>query len=111
MTRDDVAECFDPGFLTICHHTLIVLPIGMSAIAAAVALQSGSSRRDRAVAVWFSLGQHGPEDTGGFGGERHHHDLVRPAREQLAPPLPELPLEVGQELSRLGGQDVVASHA
>ena len=25
MTRDDVAECFDPGFLTICHHTLIAL--------------------------------------------------------------------------------------
>jgi len=29
MTRDDAAECFDPGFLTICHHTLIALPIGM----------------------------------------------------------------------------------
>jgi len=25
MTRDDVSECFDPGFLTICHHTLIAL--------------------------------------------------------------------------------------
>jgi len=29
MTRDDETECFDPGFLTICHHTLIALPIGM----------------------------------------------------------------------------------
>lgn len=26
MTRDDETECFDPGFLTICHHTLIALP-------------------------------------------------------------------------------------
>jgi hypothetical protein len=39
VTRDDEAECFDPGFLTICHHTLIALPNGMmSASAAAVAL-------------------------------------------------------------------------
>jgi hypothetical protein len=44
VTRDDEAEYFDPGFLTICHHTLIALPIGMSASAAAVALQLGSSR-------------------------------------------------------------------
>src|SRR5258708_30838629 len=44
----------------------------MSASAAAVAPQLGSSRRARAVAVWFSLDQHGPEDPRGLGGERHH---------------------------------------
>src|SRR5947207_2545515 len=58
----------------------------MSASAAAVALQLGSSRRARAVAVWFSLDQHGPEDTRGLGGERDHHDLVGSAREQIPQP-------------------------
>jgi hypothetical protein len=28
VTRDDETECFDPGFQTICHHTLVALPIG-----------------------------------------------------------------------------------
>ena len=32
------------------------------------------------------------------------------AREQLAPPLAELPLEVGQEPDRVGSQDVVGAH-
>src|ERR1700726_3239910 len=58
----------------------------MSASAAAVAPQLGSSRRARAVAVWFSLGQHGPEDTRGLGGERYHDDLIGPAREQIPQP-------------------------
>src|ERR1700737_5100736 len=58
----------------------------MSASAAAVAPQLGSSRRARAVAVVFSLDQHGPEDPRGLGGERHHGDLVGPPREQLAQP-------------------------
>src|SRR3981081_3697677 len=86
MTRDDVSECFDPGFQTICHHTLIALSDWMSTSAAAVAPQSGSSRRACAVAVIFSLGQHGPDDPSGFGGERHHGDLVGPTCEQLAQP-------------------------
>ena len=86
MTRDDVSECFDPGFQTICHHTLIALSDWMSTSAAAVALQSGSSRRARAVAVIFSLGQHGPNDPSGFGGKRHHGDLVGPTCEQFAQP-------------------------
>ena len=25
--RDDAMECFDPSFLTICHHTLVALPV------------------------------------------------------------------------------------
>jgi hypothetical protein len=25
VTRDDVSECFDSGFLTICHHTMVIL--------------------------------------------------------------------------------------
>src|SRR2546429_5730789 len=58
----------------------------MSVSAAAVALQLGSSRRARAVAVWFSLDQHGPDDTRGLGRERHHHDLVGSAREQIPQP-------------------------
>jgi hypothetical protein len=28
LTRDDVAECLDPGFLTICHHTKVALSDG-----------------------------------------------------------------------------------
>ena len=48
----------------------------MSASAAAVAPQTGSSRRARAVAVMFSFDQHGPDDARGLGGERHHGDLV-----------------------------------
>src|ERR1700688_3614068 len=47
---------------------------------------TGSSRRGRAVAVMFSLDQHGPDDARSFGGERHHGDLVGPPREQLAQP-------------------------
>src|ERR1700688_4387988 len=47
---------------------------------------TGSSRRGRAVAVMFSLDQHGPDDARGFGGERHHGDLVGPPREQSAQP-------------------------
>src|SRR5215510_1990297 len=86
MTRDDVSECLDPGFLTICHHTLIALSDSMSTSAAAVAPQSGSSRRARAVAVSFPLGQHGPDDPRGLGGERHHGDLVGPPCQQLAQP-------------------------
>src|SRR5712691_5410851 len=86
MTRDDVSECFDPGFQTICHHTLIALSDRMSASAAAVAPKSGSSRRARAVAVSFSFGQHGPDDPCGLGGKCHHGDLVRPPCEQLAQP-------------------------
>src|SRR5579872_942732 len=86
MTRDDETECFDPGFLTICHHTILALPIGMSASVAAVAPQLRSSRHARAVAVMFSFDQHGPDDPGGFGGEGHHGDLVRPPRQQIAQP-------------------------
>src|SRR5436309_15583145 len=86
MTRDDGAECFDPGFLTICLHTIIALSERMSASAAAVAPQSGSSRRARAVAVNFSLDQHGPDDTRGFGRERHHGDLVGTPCEQFPQP-------------------------
>src|SRR5258706_168468 len=37
---------------------------------------TGSSRRARAVAVVFSLDQHGPDNARGFGGECHHGDLV-----------------------------------
>src|ERR1700732_3855356 len=47
---------------------------------------TGSSRRARAVAVVFSLDQHGPDDARGFGGERHHGDLVGSPREQIAQP-------------------------
>src|SRR5262245_29674152 len=86
MTRDDGSECFDPGFQTICHHTLIALSDRMSTSAAAVAPQSGGSRRARAVAVSFFLGQHGPDDPCGLGGERHHGDLVGPPSQQLAQP-------------------------
>src|SRR5438128_6742295 len=86
MTRDDVSECFDPGFQTICHHTLIALSDWMSASAAAASPQLGSSRRGRAVAVSFSRGQHGPDDPCGLGGERHHGNLVGPPCEQLAQP-------------------------
>src|SRR5215813_63552 len=86
MTRDDGSECFDPGFQTICHHTLIALSDRMSASAAAVAPQSGSSRSARAVAVSFSLGQHGPDDPCGLGGARHHGDLVGPPCPKFAQP-------------------------
>src|SRR5262245_27155085 len=86
MTRDDGSECFDPGFQTICHHTLIALSDRMSTSAAAVAPQSGGSRRARAVAVNFFLGQHGPDDPCGLGGERPHGDLVGPPSQQLAQP-------------------------
>src|ERR1043166_6331654 len=86
MTRDDGSECFDPGFQTICHHTLIALSDWISTSAAAVASRSGSSRRARAVAVSFSLGQHGPDDPCGLGSERHHGDLVGPPSQQLAQP-------------------------
>src|SRR5262245_28483596 len=86
MTRDDGSECFDPGFQTICHHTLIALSDRMSTSAAAVAPQSGGSRRARAVAVSFFLGQHGPDDPCGLGGERRHGDLVGPPSQQLAQP-------------------------
>src|SRR3982074_1972988 len=58
----------------------------MSASAAAVAPQLGSSRRARAVAIRFSLDQHGPEDTRGPGVERDHDDLAGPAREQVSQP-------------------------
>src|SRR5579863_6696507 len=58
----------------------------MSASVAAVAPQSGSSRRARANAIFFSFDQHGPDDPRGLGGERHHGDLVWPSREQLAQP-------------------------
>jgi hypothetical protein len=86
MTRDDVSECFDPGFLTICHHTLIALSDSTERERGSCHPSTGSSRRARAVSVSFSLGQHGPDDTGGFGGESHHHDLVGPTREQIAQP-------------------------
>ena len=86
MTRDDETECFDPGFLTICHHTIIALSERISASAAAVAPRLGSSRRACAVAVSFSFDQHGPEDARSLGGECHHGDLVGPAREQVAQP-------------------------
>src|SRR5215475_14951039 len=58
----------------------------MSASASAVALQLGSSRRARAVAIVFSFDQHRPDDARGFGGECHHGDLVGPPREQIAQP-------------------------
>src|SRR6266436_3641479 len=58
----------------------------MSASAAAVAPKLGSSRRACAVAVWFSFNQHGPENPGGLGSKRHHHDLVGPAAEQIPQP-------------------------
>ena len=60
MTRDDVLECFDPGFLTICHHTLIALPIGMSVSAAAVASNqaaAGALARSRYVSPVASMAQ------------------------------------------------------
>ena len=57
----------------------------MSASAAAVAL-IGSSRRARAIAVWFSLDQHGPDYARSFGGEGHRGDLVGPPTEQFAQP-------------------------
>src|SRR5580704_19322557 len=47
---------------------------------------TGSSRRARAVAVVFSLDQHGPDNARGFGGECHHGDLVGSPREQIAQP-------------------------
>jgi len=28
FVRDDEAECFDPGFQTICHHTILALANG-----------------------------------------------------------------------------------
>src|SRR6185437_16417721 len=62
------------------------LPIEMSASAAAVAPQLRSSRRACAVAVMFSLAQHGPEDARGPGREGHHGDLVGPPRQQGAQP-------------------------
>src|SRR5258708_19090153 len=75
VTRDDGSECFDPGFLTILpsHHSCPSERI--SASAAAVAPQLGSSPRARAVAGWFSLGQHCPDDTRRLRGERYHDDL------------------------------------
>src|SRR5258705_13460596 len=39
-----------------------------------------------AVAVRFSLDQHGPDDARGLGGEGHHGDLVGPPRKQIAQP-------------------------
>src|SRR5437868_1044554 len=86
MTRDDVSECFDPGFLTICHHTLIALSDSTERERGGCRPSTGSSRRARAVSVDRTRVEHGPGDTGGFGGERHHHDLVGPTREQIAEP-------------------------
>src|SRR5260370_8675003 len=86
VTRDDGTECFDPGFLTILPSHQSCPSDWMSASAAAVALRLGSSRRARAVAVWFSFNQHGPENPGGLGTNRHHYDLVGPSREQAAQP-------------------------
>src|ERR1051325_3942089 len=86
MTRDDETECFDPGFLTICHHTLDCPSDRNERERGGCRPQLGSSRRARAVAVSFSLDHHGPDDAGGFGGECHHGDLVGPAREQIAQP-------------------------
>ena len=31
LTRNDSAECLDPGFLTVCHHTIVALSDGWSA--------------------------------------------------------------------------------
>jgi len=43
VTRDDGTECFDPGFLTICHHTIVALFRQMSASVAAVALNQAAA--------------------------------------------------------------------
>src|SRR5258708_15607690 len=86
VTRDDGTECFDPGFLTILPSHQSCPSDWMSASAAAVALRLGSSRPARAVAVWFSFNQHGPENPGGLCGKRHQYDLVGSSREQAAQP-------------------------
>src|SRR5258708_6593199 len=78
MTRDDGTECFDPGFLTILPSHQSCPSDWMSASAAAVALRLGSSRRARAVAVWFSFNQHGPENSEGLTSKLHPQDLLGP---------------------------------
>src|SRR5215207_1388867 len=84
--RNDDSECLDPGFLTVCHHTKVALSDGWSASGPAVRLRLRSSRNARASSVFFSLGQHGPDDAGGLVGQRHHDDLVGPSRQQVAQP-------------------------
>src|ERR1700676_2846184 len=58
----------------------------MSVSGPAVALQSSRSRHARASSIMFSVDQHGPDDARGFGGERHHCDLVGSPRQQFAQP-------------------------
>ena len=38
LMRDDDAECLDPGFLTVCHHTKVALSDGWGASVLAVRL-------------------------------------------------------------------------
>src|SRR5882672_839656 len=86
LTRNDGTECLDPGFLTVCHHTKVALSDGWSASGPAVRLKLRSSRNAGASSVFFSFGQHGPDDAGGLVGQRHHDDLVGPPRQQIAQP-------------------------
>src|SRR5258706_5028805 len=86
LMRDDTAECLDPGFLTVCHHTKVALSDGWSASGPAVRLKLRSSRNAGANSVFFSFGQHGPDDAGGLVDQRHHDDLVGPPRQQIAHP-------------------------
>ena len=37
--RNDDAECLDPGFLTVCHHTNVALSDGWSVSGSAVRLR------------------------------------------------------------------------
>src|SRR6266404_3132475 len=86
LMRDDDAECLDPGFLTVCHHTKVALSDGWSASGPAVRLRLRSSRNARASSVFASFSQQRPDDAGGLVGQRHHDDLVGPPRQQVAQP-------------------------
>src|ERR1700755_1690969 len=86
LARNDSAECLDPGFLTVCHHTKVALSDGWSASGPAAELQLRSSRNARASSVFASFSQQRPDDASGLVGQRHHDDLVGPPRQQLAQP-------------------------